>query len=170
MQFEEYVLACVRGRPDGLDWVDQVFYAVLGLVSETTRLVEVTSGWQAVGEVAAASQRALACRRFEQFRALTYYQLDLRPDHLGPWLDPFAACDEPAVGLAVQVGRIAALVSGWMYRGSLLDARLRDVLRRFEFERRRMLQQWHIDERTVWGLDQIDEVPRSPLRRHAHGR
>ena len=86
----------------------------------------------------------------------------------GPWLDPFAACDEPAVGLAVQVGRIAALVSGWMYRGSLLDARLRDVLRRFEFERRRVLQQWHIDERTVWALSPSDEVSRSPVRRHAH--
>ena len=45
MDFEVFVLDCVKHRPAELDWRGHLAHAMLGLVGETSRLLELTELW-----------------------------------------------------------------------------------------------------------------------------
>lgn len=150
MDFEDFVLEAVRRRPADDNWQRQACYALLGLAGEAGQILDECRQWSAEGHLPAGH---LLRRRFwglEFYRALCYYQLDLRPGRAVASLADFGSLGEVGELLSIEVGRLASLVAGWLFHRQWLDERSAESLRRFEAERERLYAVLGVKEEDVW--------------------
>lgn len=164
MDFENYILLCLRNRPVEVEWQRHMFYVAVGLVSEATELVGLM---QQRGDFTDTVERSRVMRRIERlefYRALAYYQLDLRPGADLPSPQAPVSGLDAAMGLAVQAGRVAALVNGWMFHREWLDDRMRFTMGRLEAHRGALYQALNVNATEIWTTGGATAYATKPMR------
>ncbi len=150
MEFEDFLIQSVRRRPDDENWQRQACYALLGLSSEAAQVLDECRRWAADGQLPLGQTLRRRFWGLEFYRALCYYQLDLRPVRTAPSLSGFGGLPETGELLCIEAGRLSSLVSGWLFRRQWLDERAVESLRRFEAERQRLYTVLGVAETDVW--------------------
>jgi len=153
VNFETYILSCLRSRPEEFEWHRHIFYVAVGLVSESTELVAFIRDSE---DDASPIKRQRLLRHVESlefYRALAYYQLDLRPDQARlpqPVPRRPGSALDAALGLAVHAGRAAALVNRWIFHRQCLDDRTRITMQMFDAYRRVLYQLLSVEPEQIW--------------------
>jgi len=150
MDFEVFVLDCVKHRPAELDWRGHLAHAMLGLVGETSRLLELTELWSISATRPEAHRMLRRLERLEYFRALLYYQLDQRPKAIPRVPQGRTELEYVARQMSVQAGRLAMLINDWLNHGQWLDERVALAFHRFEQARARFLDLVEVNASEIW--------------------
>ena len=150
VDFETYLLQCLRSSPVDLEWQRHLLYVTIGLISESTELVDFMGHCRDVNDPFNRRQLVQRVERFEFYRALAYYRLDLRPTASHPPVRRPAFALEAAIGLAVNAGRAAGLVNEWMFHRHSLDEHIRFTMNRLDAYRRVFYELVALDPEQVW--------------------
>lgn len=145
MTFDHFLLHAVRNRPARRDWQHYLWYAATGLTGESIALLETFRGWPAHTPYPLTSELRAQLTRLEFYRALVYYQLDLRPCST-PVTWRASGLDEAAEGLVTLAGKIALAVRDWLSHKDMLDPGLTTVL-------------WHYDAYRACIFDSVGLTP-----------
>jgi hypothetical protein len=161
--FEEYVIHCVQRRPVDLEWHGQIKWAALGLFGQSNLLIRAAqASGLPEGCEGVARFREIA-RNVEFYRALLYYQLDLRPDVVATQT---IRADAPSVAgaaqrLAVRGGVLSFIADDLLAVPSdESDGRLRSAASAFEMARADLLNRLGVTPECLW----LDDMASSQSR------
>lgn len=151
IDFESFLLCCLRRRPADQDWIGCIGHAVLGLTSAAVALLALT----AAGRPSAAEAIGVLTR-FEYARALLYHHVDARP--VAGRATPGEPGVSAVVDLACRTGRVSHLVDAWTCGDLRARADLGPALDDFEMDRARTYAWLHLEPVTVWAAagDRVD--------------
>lgn len=165
MDFETYVINCVRSRPLEADWQQHLLHSAAAITAELTELLGFVQRWEGTPDSIGRHRLLRHVERVEFNRALLYYQLDLRPA-TRPSLDPFkVSVSSPyssALGMAVQAGRVTSLVHQWILQKLWIDDQVKFTLERFEAHRTAFYDALAVDAERIWSS------PGTPLQVSCH--
>lgn len=151
MSFEEYLITVVRNRPHDLKWQEAICHAVMGLAGHTANLVTLVQGGRLAYD--APSHLTEALSQVEAFRALAYYQLDVRP--LARVKVSQRGATTPAgaaISMLVEAGQMSHLVNAWLHgRRALTTERLILPLERFDDARQMLYDALGASPESLWG-------------------
>ena len=168
--FEAYVFDCVRRRPADLQWHEQLMGAAVGLVGQATRLIRAA---QSCGDRSGREEQMRLqeiARQIEFYRALLYYQLDVRPAPVAPRsLDadasPLAQLARAAKQVAIRAGILSSTANDLLNCPSdISDANIQSALTAFEQARAEFLERIGVSPERLW-IDAAS-VPQSGSRLH----
>jgi hypothetical protein len=151
MSFEEYLITVVRNRPQELKWQESICHGVMGLAGHTANLVTLVQS----GRVAfdAPSRLTEALSQIEAYRALAYYQLDVRPSAPASFLPRGATTPAgAAISMLVESGHLVHLINAWLHgRRTLPSQRLAVALERFDAARGMLYEALGTSPESLWG-------------------
>lgn len=153
MDFDKFLLHCLRRRPADLDWLALVSHAALGLSSTSLALV----GLLLAVDRPRVHDLVSVLGRFEYDRALLYFHADTRPvavTHAGR-----ESADVAVVDLACRAGRIGHLVEAWTGGSAQAYGALAAALDDLEIDRDRVYTALGIEPSVVWSRAQETPGP-----------